>query len=451
MTTTPHAWLGTFELIEDRETPQYHTANFAMWASSRDEINQIVSELEFEKPWGIHRVVTALPASEWPTPNTETQELAQGVSAQRDFQMGGTYPLAVPPIDVDDGTEYLTITEHEIPPLPEQKGIPFWDKEWIVPELKELLFGQPDPEQRLNTYFVVDATLRKNITKVFDLDVLDVPVKCLFTGEAAEELEEVAPYLIDMTLSDDILNDKEKLAPRFHRDFFENHWDKGTGIAIRTTASMDELHHHLRKFTKYQNEEGKSFFFRFWETNCTFDYFSQLGTTPERAKKIFLLTKQHWITHLVSYSEKMGRLHTVEPSKELLASTAVPPKTFDLTTTEERALLKSVLRPYALMIKQNTLTQYPGYFPDTLIENMEDRVLNIIMVMQQYGFFRLEYLQRLVESALFFGDDFIEQDRTGTLLSILSSKDEEEQKFQRFIDYWPRHEERLLKNNENYI
>ena len=209
-------------------------------------------------------MIIALPSTLWKSDDQETQDLAHKASSDNPFLLGGTYPLLEQPV-TQNPAAYLDIVEHDIPSLPEQADVPFWDKEWIVPELKTLFFAQPDDRQTLNTYFVVDATLRQAMTQTFDLDhSLGVPVQCLFTGDATEELKEVAPYLIDMTLPDDALDDKDKV-PNFHKDFFLQHWDKATGIIIRSTASMGQLHHQLRKFTKIQNEQGKWHFFRFWQ------------------------------------------------------------------------------------------------------------------------------------------------------------------------------------------
>lgn len=166
---------------------------------------------------------------------------------------------------------YLTIAEYQIPPLPDQEHLAFWEKEWIAPELKELLFAQPESEKEeqkseiLRTYLIVDAHLYTKARGFFDLDLIDeIPMKCLFNGQAAEEMKAVAPYLLDMTLPEakSIHNTQ---VPKFHKDYFEHQWEQGTGMVIRSTVGMDELHHHLRKFTKVQDEQGKWYFFRFWE------------------------------------------------------------------------------------------------------------------------------------------------------------------------------------------
>ena len=92
---------------------------------------------------------------------------------------------------------YLEITEHEIPPLPEQGRIPRWEQTWIDPTLKDILFGQPDvgDGEPLRTYLIVDAGLRTKVRIIYDLDQLDVPVRSLVRPDKAEELREVAPYL----------------------------------------------------------------------------------------------------------------------------------------------------------------------------------------------------------------------------------------------------------------
>lgn len=60
-------------------------------------------------------------------------------------------------------------------------------------------FLRRDP-QGLRTYLIIDPNLRKAVTGVFDLDTVDVPARSLFDGKAAEESEEVAPYLVDATV-----------------------------------------------------------------------------------------------------------------------------------------------------------------------------------------------------------------------------------------------------------
>ncbi|MFQ6550157.1 DUF4123 domain-containing protein [Aestuariibius sp. 2305UL40-4] len=235
-----------------------------------------------------------------------------------------------------DAEPVLSVEALEIPPLPPQADLPFWAKDWIVPELHDLLFGDPAPR----TYLVVDATLRSNVTGLFDLDTVDVPIRCLFQGAAEVQFAESAPYLIDLTRPDDAV-------PDFHRDFFPNHWDKGTGILLTTDATMDELWRHLRKFTKSHSEEGPHRFFRFWEPNVTRDYFEAVARMPSRAKDLFQLKTGKWIGRIVSYARAVDQACQVVPDRNLIGQAVYSGGPFRLTAEEEAALLKGVLRGHA--------------------------------------------------------------------------------------------------------
>ncbi|ATG48535.1 hypothetical protein CEW89_13755 [Celeribacter ethanolicus] len=202
-------------------------------------------------------------------------ELAQAVHSGHPAEMGAMSVIAKH-ANGHTAESYLTITEHEIAPLSDQTDIPFWDRAWIAPELKELLFCQPQDGPKMRTYLIVDATLRKNVIGAFDLDNVDVPVQCLFKGSAAEELKESAPYLIDMTLPDGAWDDGG-LVPAFHKSFFAKHWGHNTGIFIRTTALMAEVCGHFRKFTKVQVEADRTWvFFRFWDPQVARSYFESI-------------------------------------------------------------------------------------------------------------------------------------------------------------------------------
>jgi hypothetical protein len=123
------------------------------------------------------------------------------------------------------------------------------------------------------------------VTKVFDIDEIPgmgVEIQCLFKGEAAETYEEVAPYLVDMTLPEGAWDDAD-LVPEFHKDFFKNHWDGNEGIFVRSTASLGELKQHFRKFTQIQDEAGKWYWFRFWDPSILKGYFDHITGIAEKA------------------------------------------------------------------------------------------------------------------------------------------------------------------------
>lgn len=185
----------------------------------------------------------------------------------------------------DHSDDYLTVTEHNIASAAKGWSEPLTDRDWLPSQLGELLFGQNDDSaERLRTFLLVDPTLRRDVRGVFDLDDdLDVPARCLFQGEAAETLKESAPYIVDLSLSA-----PDGKVSRFHSDFFRHHWGKGTGIIIRSQASMDDLWRHFRKFTRLLVAEDRHWvFFRFWDPRIALSYFTGIRDWPDRAARFF--------------------------------------------------------------------------------------------------------------------------------------------------------------------
>lgn len=327
----------------------------------------------------------------------------------------------------------LIIDEHRIAPLPDQAEIPFWDRDWIAPELRALLFGQPDSGDRLRTYLIVDASLRKKITGLFDLDSLDVPVRCLFKGDAAEDLKEVAPYLIDMTLPGGTSDDAGGV-PVFVRNFFAKHWDKGTGIIVRSSADMEEIWRHFRKFTRYTGPDRKTYFFRFWETNSSYDYFTTVSGNPARARELFLTRQGSWITAIVSYAEKTDRLYAIHPVPALLAAARPSGKPFSVSPDEERALMRSILRFHAKAIQDRIMARHADRLGGMDPKFMEDTVFHAVVRMHSYGIYKIAYLEELAEAEIFLGPEYEKKDPRSGLQEIFDQPGHETDKFYKVMD-----------------
>lgn len=73
----------------------------------------------------------------------------------------------------------------------------------------------------------------------------DLRADCLFTGEAAKQLENVAPYLVE-------LGPDELFARRLFDDDgqFWSLWPHGCGIFLRSRAERSSIRQNLRRFTK---------------------------------------------------------------------------------------------------------------------------------------------------------------------------------------------------------
>jgi hypothetical protein len=195
---------------------------------------------------------------------------------------------------------------------------------WISDELKTALFAQPDSvehseasQKRLHTYLIVDATLRKKIVGHYDFDIImHCEVKCLFKGKAAQTLKNAAPYLIDITLSHQAYDDDTKVS-KFHKDFIENHWQHNTGIIVRSYASMDEILHHYRRFTKVQNAEGEWIFFRFWDPNILIPYLTGIQHWQERVALWFNLGDGVMIESVMACAIAQDTLVSIAPEQSI--------------------------------------------------------------------------------------------------------------------------------------
>ena len=277
------AWIADCHFSKIEGEGEYH-CQAAVWANSAETLRSRLKTYAKEQGYTVlwtEEVLSAIQYLHCHGNSPQIGALARSVHDGHHVELSKLVTIGAE--GEVEPENYLTITEHEITPLPDQTGIPFWDQEWIAPDLKTLLFGELEEKPEVRTYFIVDSILRKKITGVFDLDAIDVPIQCLFKGDAAEELKESAPYLIDMTLPDGALEDRD-LVPSFHKDFFKKHWGQNTGIFIRTTAPMDEVWGHFRKFTRIQVEEDKRWvYFRFWDPRITPSYFDSIKDIPEKS------------------------------------------------------------------------------------------------------------------------------------------------------------------------
>ena len=137
-------------------------------------------------------------------------------------QLSKAHPIAFQQINIVSSSadnleplNYIDISAFSTPKNID-KALAFWEREWINPALKELLFAPNLPAHSseehtaiVRTYLIIDATLYSQQYGVFDLALIDdCPIMCMFTGDAAENLKWSAPYLLDMTLSEQAYQDE---------------------------------------------------------------------------------------------------------------------------------------------------------------------------------------------------------------------------------------------------
>ncbi len=142
-----------------------------------------------------------------------------------------------------------------------------------VPDaLYEVLFGQTEPTDAkiaaaggipenvppLNTYAILDAAKVTNLPELLEASGLEH--RCLFKGDAFDELKDVAPWIVRLEEGNGFARN---LFTRSHAPW--HLWDREPGIYVRSRGGLDDMWGHFRKFTRIRDEDGKWFYWRFWE------------------------------------------------------------------------------------------------------------------------------------------------------------------------------------------
>jgi hypothetical protein len=104
----------------------------------------------------------------------------------------------------------------------------------------------------LDVYALVDAARSESIyPKIMGATVASV---CLHRGKRAEELAWVAPYLVLLQPEDS-----------FTHWLLDKGWGKSRVSFVRSSDTLNELNRHFRTYLTVYDEEGKSYFFRFYD------------------------------------------------------------------------------------------------------------------------------------------------------------------------------------------
>lgn len=319
--------------------------------------------------------------------------------------------------DGNHDADFLAITDHDIPPLPVHDGLAFWDKTWIDPKLKDLVFGQPNEGPALHTYLIVDATLRKTVTGVFDLDAIDAPMRCLFKGDAADDLKQAAPYLVDMTLPDAARED-DTAVPAFHKDFFANHWGANTGIIVRTTTPMDEVWGHFRKFTLVAREgHAGRVFVPFWSEQYVRLYFPHISSNPDRVAQWFLRDSLE-IQSLIAEQNGGAIAREIVLQRDLFAQRNQQLPQFMITEHDLLPFYEDRKVKDTGQLVQALKADYPNELKNYSPETISQIIAEPLKRMRGYGFSQKGSLYILASWCIFFGQNFEAQDPSGKLLEF---------------------------------
>lgn len=110
-----------------------------------------------------------------------------------------------------------------------------------------------------NLFAILDATSLEGLSE--QLEGAGIIYRCLFNGNAEQELSSVAPYLVQLH------DDTPLLRKMFTRASFpQDWWDREAFILMQSDANIDDVLKHLRRFVYILDESGAGMYFRFWNS-----------------------------------------------------------------------------------------------------------------------------------------------------------------------------------------
>ncbi|MFV0295368.1 MAG: DUF4123 domain-containing protein [Hyphomicrobiaceae bacterium] len=204
-------------------------------------------------------------------------------------------------------------TIESVEPLDTQLGV--FPKRTVPDSLFDALFGQPDPSPTeieaaggdasavpsMQTFALLDAAKVMNLPELLEDSGLEH--RCLFKGDAYDEMKDVAPWVVRLEENNSFTRNL------FTRSDAPWHlWDNEPGIYVRSRENLDCMWRHFRKFTRVRDESGKWYYFRFWEPEYASRYFLVISNDfPKKASAWF--TVNHVSTSRIGI--RCGREFTV--------------------------------------------------------------------------------------------------------------------------------------------
>jgi Domain of unknown function (DUF4123) len=124
-------------------------------------------------------------------------------------------------------------------------------------QIANLLFS----EDEMNVFAILDGASIPNLLE--QLYNCDLEYECLYRGELAPDLAEVAPYLVQL---------QQKSA--FTEWVLEKGWGRHWGVFAKSTADLRSLRRHLRRFLIVHDSAAKPLYFRYYDPRVLRVYLS---------------------------------------------------------------------------------------------------------------------------------------------------------------------------------
>lgn len=153
----------------------------------------------------------------------------------------------------------LNVAHHPFEPLGEGPG----SASELDRDLMKLIFSG-GPSEYETCHAVLDAARIAGLPEI--LASSDLPHRCLFTGKAAAECADVAPWLVELSSESTLLRNLLTLGSGP-----QSLWSKQPGTLLVSDLSLDVIYGHLRKYLRVRDEDAVWYYFRFWESQTIED------------------------------------------------------------------------------------------------------------------------------------------------------------------------------------
>ncbi|NSX53401.1 DUF4123 domain-containing protein [Parasulfitobacter algicola] len=325
------------------------------------------------------------------------------------------WDLQQEPKTTSDTVGLIINTIKDIEPLDDQFGVD--PKKTVPPALYDLFFGQRDPTTvsndpkdapPLQTYAILDAAKIANLPQL--LASTELEYRCLFKGQAYDELKDVAPWIVTLkehnTFTRNLFSHDPKDPAPWHN------WDKEPGIFIRSQASLDDIWRHFRKFTKVQDEAGKWYYLRFYDPKIAFPYITQSERFSERILNV----------PTARQSTSMVIIDKTNAHHIKLAEVPTKPSAGIYVMDHHD---KDIFRALTFISRANVLLEKlkDSFSFETDNDAYRDAIITTMHRMHQYGFRQKRQLEQLATWDIFYGPNFEKNDPEGHLLDICLRQD----------------------------
>ena len=436
------AWVANCHLQQNNID---HHCKAAVWTNDfsdfREKLIAHITPLGYRLLW----IEECFPANQYITRHGRQAEIASLARTVHE-----NYLVELGPRTKDTGGKtglpsYLSIEELEaVEPLDSQASS--WPMKDVPDALYEPLFGEPlfgqiEPNSEahthvahsqsippIKTYAILDAA--KTQFGLTEFRNCAMPFRCLFKGDAAEELKDKAPYLIELEARNDFTRTLFTHNTNMPDEMTTAHlWHKEPAIYIRSRADFYTLWRHFRKFTQIKDPKtGKMHFSRFYDPRVLATYLTGIQHWDARIYDLFYPLNTPGITYIVSIT----RDDTLKfsPSEEVLALCQNTPRT-PLNEKDWEALQGDLVHKRAQIIAADLRR----LFPKVITQNKEKLIENIVQSINKtkaQGIVKNEHLFYFATWHILYGLNHEEADKDGKLRKIMQSTLTEDKKFNQY-------------------